>query len=120
MNKWGIPENIEKAVLLRDKKCVYCHVPFSNKTRKTTASWEHVINDIRITSLENIVRCCVGCNASKSAKNLKEWFKTTYCVDKKINENNVAEIIKAHIFKYGIYGEVRRARRTEEPNNGAQ
>ena len=50
MNKWGIPEQIEKAVLLRDKQCVYCQVLFSKKARKTTASWEHIINDIRITS----------------------------------------------------------------------
>ena len=102
MNKWNIPVDIEKAVLLRDKKCVYCHVVFSNKTRKTTASWEHVVNDIKITSLKNIVRCCVVCNASKSAKTLGEWFKTNYCINKKINENSVAEIIKNHILKYGI------------------
>jgi hypothetical protein len=45
MNKWGIPEQIEKTVLLRDKQCVYCQVLFSKKARKTTASWEHVINE---------------------------------------------------------------------------
>lgn len=27
MNKWGIPERLEREVLARDKKCVYCRVP---------------------------------------------------------------------------------------------
>jgi hypothetical protein len=101
MNKWGIPEKIEKTFLLRDKQCVYCQVLFSKKARKTTASWEHIINDIRITSLENIALCCVSCNASKSTKSLKEWFKTNYCIDNNINENTVAQVVKNHILKYG-------------------
>jgi hypothetical protein len=54
MNKWGIPADIEKAVLKRDQKCVYCGINFSDSVRKQKASWEHVINDIRITTIENI------------------------------------------------------------------
>lgn len=81
MNQWGIPDDIEKKVLQRDKRCVYCHCIFSKKKRRTAASWEHIINDIKITTLENIVRCCVGCNASKSAKPLKDWFSSKYCLE---------------------------------------
>ena len=100
MNKWGIPNDIERAVLLRDKRCVYCHCTFSKKERKQFASWEHIINDIKITTMENIARCCVGCNASKSAKPLKEWFLTNYCLERNINQNTVADIVKLHIKKY--------------------
>lgn len=87
-------------VIKRDKQCVYCHCKFSSKNRKTSASWEHVINDINITTPENIVRCCVSCNASKSTKSLKVWLKSKYCLDKNITEETVADIIKDHIRKY--------------------
>lgn len=100
MNQWGIPEEIEKEVLKRDKRCVYCHSNFSKKERRTAASWEHIINDVKITALENIARCCVGCNASKSTKSLKDWFSSKYCIERNINQDTVADIVKVHIQKY--------------------
>lgn len=100
MNQWGIPEDIEKLVIQRDKRCIYCLCAFSKKERREMASWEHIINDIKITTLENIARCCVSCNASKSTKSLKDWFLSKYCLDRNINENTVADIVRAHINKY--------------------
>jgi hypothetical protein len=100
MNKWGIPLDIEEQVLMRDKKCVYCGCVFSDSTRKEKASWEHIINDIRITTVENIARCCVGCNASKGSKSLKDWLSSKYCLSKNINLETVAETIRIHIKKY--------------------
>jgi hypothetical protein len=100
MNKWGIPPEVEEAVLKRDRRCIYCHCEFSKSERKRNASWEHIINDIRITTLENIARCCVGCNASKSAKSLKEWFLSKYCMEKNINQENAAAVVRDHIRKY--------------------
>lgn len=100
MNQWGIPPELESVVLIRDKKCVYCHCSFSKKERKTIASWEHIINDVKITTFENIARCCVGCNASKSTKSLKEWFSSKYCIERNINQDTAAEVVKAHIKKY--------------------
>lgn len=32
MIRWGIPLDIEKEVMLRDKACVYCHKKFSNSS----------------------------------------------------------------------------------------
>ena len=100
MNKWGIPVEIEEYVLKRDKKCVYCGIVFSNSIRKEQASWEHIINDIRITTIENIARCCVGCNASKGSKSLKHWLSSKYCISKNIKLETVAETIRIHIKKY--------------------
>jgi hypothetical protein len=94
MNKWGIPEEVEKAVLERDKKCVYCKCKFSQSIRKRKASWEHIINDIRINGIDNIARCCVGCNASKGNKKLEDWLTSDYCKTNKINYRKVSKVIK--------------------------
>lgn len=95
-NKWGIPANVEKLVLERDKSCVYCGVVFSeNETsRGKKKSWEHIINDIRINDSKNIALCCISCNASKGAKDLKDWLKTKYCKDKGINTDTISKVIR--------------------------
>lgn len=100
MNRWGIPIEIEKLVRARDKCCVYCGCKFSINERKSKASWEHIINDVTVTTPENIALCCVRCNASKGAKILVNWFKSSYCVEKNITAETVAEIVKIHIEKY--------------------
>lgn len=73
MNKWNIPDWLEREVKDRDGNCVYCHVEFdgSNVTRKSIATWEHIVNDARIINRENIARCCFSCNSSKGTKNLQ-------------------------------------------------
>ena len=55
-NKWGIPKEVEEFVLRRDLFCVYCGVDFSinHQSRKTKPSWEHIVNDIRISTINNI------------------------------------------------------------------
>jgi hypothetical protein len=96
MNNWNIPEWLEKEVLARDKACIYCGVKFgsSKESRKTQASWEHIINDASIVTRENIARCCVACNSSKGTKKLTEWINSKYCKDKGINRNTVANVVK--------------------------
>ena len=100
MNNWNIPEQLEKEIIKRDKACVYCGLKFgtSRKSRKTHASWEHIINDTKIITRENIARCCVGCNASKGAKKLSDWITSDYCKKKNIN-TTVADIIKEALNK---------------------
>lgn len=105
MNNWGIPAEIEKLVLKRDLCCVYCQVNFCNskpskENRKFLASWEHVINDVEITTPENIVRCCISCNSSKGSKHLKDWLDSAYCHNKNINISTVSHIIRQHVQKY--------------------
>jgi 5-methylcytosine-specific restriction endonuclease McrA len=66
-NNWNIPDWLENEVRKRDKTCVYCGIEFSpaKVSKKSAASWEHIINDAKIITRENIVLCCCGCNASK-------------------------------------------------------
>jgi len=98
-NRWGIPKNVEEHVKVRDTNCVYCGISFnkSNVTHKTRATWEHIINDIRINGVENIALCCGSCNASKGTKLLQDWLNSKYCQTKGITINNVALVVKEHL-----------------------
>ena len=94
-NQWGIPEWLARVVTERDANCVYCRVEFSLTERRTKRSWEHIINDARIVTLENIALCCVGCNASKGAKPLRDWLEGDYCRRKGISRESVADVVRA-------------------------
>jgi len=98
-NNWNIPKVLEEEIRLRDKVCVYCNVEFTSLkvSKKTTASWEHIINDAKIITRENITLCCCSCNASKGQKELSLWLESKYCNDKNINYNTVAPIIQEFI-----------------------
>ena len=99
MNNWGIPDWLEEEVKVRDKTCVYCGIKMIEKmppngSRKAVATWEHIINDARIVTRENIARCCVACNSSKGTKKLSDWIQSTYCKKHGINKDTVAEVVK--------------------------
>ena len=98
-NNWNIPDWLEKEVRERDKTCVYCGVEFvaSKISKKSAASWEHIINDAKIITRENIALCCRGCNASKGKKQLSVWLQSKYCKDRVITIDTVATIIKQAI-----------------------
>ncbi len=98
-NKWNIPAWLEKEVRERDTVCVYCgNVFLSHKeSTKASASWEHIINDAKIITIENITLCCRGCNASKGQKQLSAWLQTKYCKERGITPESVAPIIKQAI-----------------------
>ena len=100
-NKWGIPQDVEDFVRKRDEKCVYCGIEFSinDNSRKNKASWEHIVNDIRINGTDNIALCCVSCNASKGSKLLEDWLQSDYCKKKNITALNVAEVVKSALKK---------------------
>lgn len=98
-NNWNIPKWLEDEVRARDKVCVYCSVEFTSVkvSKNTTASWEHIINDAKIITRENIALCCCGCNASKGQKQLSVWLQSQYCQERNINKDTVAPIIKQAI-----------------------
>jgi len=98
-NNWNIPAWLEKEIRERDKNCVYCSVEFTpaKVSKKTCASWEHIINDAKIITRENIALCCCGCNASKGQKQLSVWLETKYCKERNITPESVAPIIKEAI-----------------------
>lgn len=95
-NKWNNPNWLETEVRERDKTCVFCGVEFVTSTisKKSSASWEHIINDAQIIARENIALCCRGCTASKRQKKLSVWLQSTYCKERGINVVTVAPIIK--------------------------
>jgi hypothetical protein len=99
MNKWGIPAWLESEVRQRDKNCVYCGTsmlesPIAGGSRKSVATWEHIINDAKIVTRENIARCCASCNSSKGTKKLRLWIESGYCKRRGISRGTVAEIVK--------------------------
>jgi hypothetical protein len=98
-NNWNIPAWLETEVRKRDKACVYCGVEFTpaKVSRKSAASWEHIINDATIITRENIVLCCCGCNASKGQKQLSVWLQSKYCKERGITSASVPPIIKQAI-----------------------
>ena len=95
-NNWNIPDWLEEEVKRRDKQCVYCGVEFTpaSVSKKTSASWEHIVNDGSSTSRKNIALCCYGCNSSKGRKELLDWLETDYCKRKGITAGSVAPIVK--------------------------
>jgi hypothetical protein len=104
MNDWGIPHWLEREVKERDKTCIYCGVQLVQQMplagpRKAVATWEHIINDASIVTRENIVRCCAACNSSKGAKKLSDWIQSSYCKERGINKDTVAEVVKRALKK---------------------
>lgn len=94
-NKWKIPKEVEDFVLKRDLNCVYCGIKFSSDhSRKSKASWEHIVNDIRINGIDNIALSCVSCNSSKGSKLLTDWLESKYCTQKNINLSTVSTVVK--------------------------
>ena len=96
MNRWNIPAWLELEVIERDRCCVYCRVDFVTPSapRRERPSWEHIINDARITTRENIARCCIGCNASKGVKSLAAWLESKYCRARGIDRRSVAMVVQ--------------------------
>jgi len=98
-NCWRIPHRPALSVLERDKNCVYCAVQLLERmpargSRAKAPTWEHIINDARIITKQNIARCCVSCNASKGMQPLQVWLQSSYCGERGITAESVAPIVK--------------------------
>lgn len=96
MNRWNIPDWLEREVTERDRCCVYCGLEFvpTNAKKRYKPSWEHIINDAGILTRENIARCCISCNASKGKRNLADWLESKYCMTRGITAGSVAEVVR--------------------------
>ena len=107
MNTWNISDWLESKVKDRDRRCVYCRVEFgsSKVTRKSIATWEHIVNDATIVTLENIARCCFSCNSSKGTRMLSDWLKSDYCKKRGITKDTVAEVVKRALSGHGTVPE---------------
>jgi len=100
MNRWNIPAWLEREVVERDLSCVYCGTSFAQASgaRRDCPSWEHIVNDARIVTRENIALCCIGCNASKGTKALAVWLQSRYCIARGITGCSVAPVVQAALF----------------------
>ena len=100
-NKYGIPNKDEEEIRARDKICVYCRktmkaYPNTKGTPGDKATIEHLnfappfywTDGLKKSDL---VICCGSCNASRGKKELLNWFKKQYCLDRNINKDTVAE-----------------------------
>ena len=97
MNRWHIPEWLEAEVRARDTACIYCGCSFRSTgqaSRRTMPTWEHIVNDARIVTRENIALCCGSCNASKGTKDLAAWLHSSYCRRRGIDAATVAEVAR--------------------------
>ncbi len=95
MNRWNIPDWLEKEVRSRDVGCIYCGAVFgSTPGRGSLASWEHIVNDAKIVGRHNIALCCRSCNSSKGAKLLADWLGSAYCSRRGIGAESVADVVK--------------------------
>jgi len=103
-NRWGIPIWLESEVRERDRTCVYCQRPFEDRSATAGASWEHIINDIRLVTRENIVLCCRSCNASKGQKALGEWLKSPYCQKRGITKDTLSPIARQALIRSSEIG----------------
>jgi hypothetical protein len=94
---WNIPDWLEREIEDRDQNCVYCCTEFgsSKETRKSVATWEHIVNDARMVNRENIARCCFSCNSSKGTKRLFDWLESDYCEKRGISKDTVAEVVRS-------------------------
>jgi 5-methylcytosine-specific restriction endonuclease McrA len=105
VNRWKISASLQKEVLARDTHCVYCGVAFTVPalTHGARASWEHIVNDASVVTLQNIVRCCMSCNASKGTLDLRAWLRSAYCKRKGITEGTVAEVVRNALARLVAY-----------------
>ena len=98
MNRWNIPDWLEREVRDRDTSCVYCRVDFDSltATRKARATWEHIINDANIVIRENIARCC-ALQLEQGRQGSFRLAESAYCKKRGITKDAVAEVVRRHL-----------------------
>ena len=103
MNRWNISNSVEVEVIARDRKCVYCGWEFEKvpSSRGKAPSWEHIVNDLSIVTRDNIVLCCVSCNASKGTKSLAKWLESNYCHERGIHALSIASVARQALLPTG-------------------
>jgi hypothetical protein len=98
--KYDIPEKALRGILKRDRRCVYCHkemrLPKNGTKQRNWATIEHMSDKAPWNDPKTISMCCGSCNSSRRM-GFKKWFKTQYCLDRGINEKNVAKPVRAYM-----------------------
>ncbi len=114
-SKYGIPKNELESIIGNHKNCAYCSkimiFPYDVNNRKESATIEHLNWEGPFywsdnLSTQDIVIVCHSCNSSRGVKDLKNWFKSNYCIEKNINIDTVHKRVKDYInrkYDSGIY-----------------
>lgn len=110
-NVFGIPDDVERRIRLRDSRCVYCHCAMKEyRDTRGTPGDKATIEHLRETppfywkdglKEKDIVICCGRCNSSRGKKTLPEWFEAAYCKERNINAHTVADPVRAYL-KAGV------------------
>jgi hypothetical protein len=100
-NEYGISREDIKEIRERDINCVYCHkVMINHSGNGRHGDWSTIEHFDSLPPWDNpagVAVCCLSCNSSKRDKNLLDWFKTPYCIERNINEETVAEPVKKYL-----------------------
>jgi hypothetical protein len=100
-NKYGISRDDEGRIRTRDETCAYCHKkmidPKLGGPRSDWATIEHLNYLPPWDNSVTVVICCGSCNSSRGIKKILDWFNTPYCLEKKINLENVTKPVKNYV-----------------------
>lgn len=100
-NNYGLPKTELQKIFERDRVCVYCkkemlaHIP--SNPRNDWYTIEHLNYLPPWNNPSTVTICCWSCNSSRGNKKIRDWFKTSYCLDKKINEKTVSKFVYRYI-----------------------
>ncbi len=101
MNNYGLDEIQLASLRERDTNCVYCHkqmiYPWDSSNRGNSATIEHLNHLPPWDNIETVAYCCGSCNSSRGPKTHEEWFKSEYCLERQINSDLVAEVVKLYL-----------------------
>ena len=102
-NIYGISEDRLMQIRKRDKTCVYCYKKMTEHTARVfRGDWwtiEHLNHFPPWDNPNEIAICCWSCNASRGRLTLAKWFRSSYCIEKRIKFDTVAKPIRDHIQK---------------------
>lgn len=103
-NRYGLSEKDLQKIRRRDILCVYCHKtmkdPRDGGERRDWATIEHLNFMPPWNNSATVAICCASCNSSRGVKKITDWFKTSYCLERNINIETVADPVREFINIY--------------------
>lgn len=102
-NNYGLPKIELQKIFERDSVCVYCKkIMKSHNSNNQRADWftiEHLNYVPPWNNFKTVTICCWSCNSSRGNKKIREWFNTSYCINKNINEKTVATPVREYLIE---------------------
>ena len=108
-NRWQIPHEVEIRLRRTFKVCAYCgrnikayigvtgcfrdKATIEHLNRNGPFYWSDRLQE------KHLVVVCHQCNASRGKKRLSEWFKSSYCLNNKINARTVAARVRQYFHR---------------------